>query len=36
MTSFEYKGYTYLAIANTAILTQSSTKSTLYNWITGM
>ena len=36
MTSFEYKDYTYLAIANNAILTQSSTKSTLYNWITVM
>lgn len=30
MTSFEYKGYTYLAIANFGNSTQSSTKSTLY------
>lgn len=36
MTSFEYKGYTYLAIANYGNLTQSSTKSTLYKWTTGM
>lgn len=37
MTSFEYKGYTYLAIANTLFRdTQSSTKSTLYKWTTGM
>lgn len=35
MTSFEYKGYTYLAIANYGNLTQSSTKSTLYKWTTG-
>ena len=36
MTSFEYKGYTYLAIANTGNSTQSSTKSTLYKWTTGI
>ena len=36
MTSFEYKGYTYLAIANTRNSAQRSTKSTLYKWTTGM
>ena len=38
MTSFEYKGYTYLAIANFANHkgTQRSTKSTLYKWTPGM
>ena len=36
MTSFEYKGYTYLAIANTGNSAQSSTKSTLYKWTTGI
>ena len=38
MTSFEYKGYTYLAIANMLFRdsTQSSTQSTLYKWTTGM
>ena len=36
MTSFEYKGYTYLAIANFGNFTQRSTKSTLYKWTMGM
>ena len=36
MTAFEYKGYTYLAITNIGDSTQSSTKSTLYKWTTGM
>ena len=38
MTTFEYKGYTYLAIANILFgdSTQSSTQSTLYKWTTGM
>ena len=36
MTSFEYKGYTYLAIANIGNSTQNSKKSTLYKWTTGM
>ena len=36
MRSFEYKGYTYLAIANTRNSAQRSTKSTLYKWTTGM
>ena len=39
MTSFEYKGYTYLAIANfanTGGMTRRSTKSTLYKWTMGM
>ena len=36
MTLFEYKGYTYLAIANFGNRTQRSTKSTLYKWTTGM
>ena len=35
MTSFEYKGYTYLAIVNTGNSAQS-TKNTLYKWTTGM
>ena len=36
MTSFEYKGYTYLVIVNTGNSAQSSKKSTLYKWTTGM
>ena len=36
MTSFEYKGYTYVAIANFGNLTHRSTKSTLYKWTMGM
>ena len=36
MTSFEYKGYTYLVIANIRNSAQSSTKSTLYKWTTGI
>ena len=36
MTSFEYRGYTYLAIANYGNRTQRSTKSTLYKWTTGI
>ena len=35
MTLFEYKGYTYLAIANFGNSTQRSTKNTLYKWTTG-
>ena len=38
MTSFEYKGYTFLAIANLLYSdsTRNSTKSTLYKWTKGM
>ena len=36
MTSFEYKGYTYLVIVNTGNSAQSSKKNTLYKWTTGM
>ena len=36
MTSFEYKGYTYLAIASLGNSTLNSNKSTLYKWTTGM
>ena len=36
MTSFEYKGYTYLVIVNNGNSTQNSKKGTLYEWTTGM
>ena len=36
MTSFEYKGYTYLVIVNTGNSAQSSKKNTLYKWTTGI
>lgn len=36
MMSFEYKGCTYLAIANMGNSAQSNTKSTLYKWTTGI
>ena len=32
MTSFEYKGYTYLAIANSGNNNQKNINSTLYRW----
>ena len=33
MTSFEYKGHTYLVIANSKNITQRNIKSTVYKWI---